>query len=71
MISVDALNKLVLLKEGTEEEETLSKIRSILTPFEYTRLDNLVDVIFTTTKDVESSIKLETTDLEEMESAEE
>jgi len=71
VISVDALNKLVLLKEGTEEAETLTKIRSILTPFEYTRLDNLVDVIFTATKDVESSIKLEANDIADIENTEE
>lgn len=59
VISAEALMKLVLLKEDTEEEETLNKIRSILTPFEYTRLDNLIDVLFTATQDVESSAKNE------------
>jgi hypothetical protein len=65
VISVDALMQLVLLKEGTEEEETLRKIRSLLTPIEYTRLDNLVDVLFTAAKDVETSSGVQESSFEE------
>jgi hypothetical protein len=54
VISVDALTKLLKLKINSDEEETTTKIRSILIPFEYTRLDNIVDVIFTAAKDVET-----------------
>lgn len=53
LISVDALVRLVALKENTEETETAAKIRSVLRPWEYTRLDALIDVMFTTAKDVE------------------
>jgi hypothetical protein len=55
LISTDALLKLVQLKEGAEEPETGRKIRSLLAPMEYTRLDQMVDVMFTTAKDVESA----------------
>ncbi|HEX8418639.1 MAG TPA: hypothetical protein VF638_01345 [Sphingomonas sp.] len=53
VISVESLIKLVLLKENTEAAETGLKMRSLLTPIEYTRLDRMVDVMFTTATDVE------------------
>lgn len=59
LISIDALISLVKIRESTDGQETIAKVRQLLTPLEYTRLDNLVDVVFTTTKDVESSIATE------------
>jgi hypothetical protein len=58
LISADALSKLVQLKENTEgtESETATKIRSLLIPKEYTRLDQMIDVMFTTAKDVEGTV---------------
>lgn len=56
LISADALIKLVRLKESSEAQETGLKIRSLLTPMEYTRLDRMVDVMFTTVSDVEQSV---------------
>jgi hypothetical protein len=53
IISAEALIKLVMLKENSDEVETGQKIRSVLSPVEYTRLDRLVDVMFTTATDVE------------------
>lgn len=55
LISAEALLKLALLKERSEELETGRKIRSVLVPVEYTRVDALVDVVFVTAKDVEDS----------------
>lgn len=55
VISAEALIKLVLLKENTEAAETGLKIRSLLTPVEYTRLDRMVDVMFTTVTDVDEA----------------
>src|SRR6476660_8388545 len=52
LISADALIKLVQLKEESESAETAGKIRSLLTPMEYTRLDQMIDVMFTTTADI-------------------
>lgn len=60
VISVDALVRLVKLKESTEEAATAAKMRNVLIPMEYTRLDALVDVMFTTAKDVESVVESET-----------
>jgi hypothetical protein len=56
LISTDALIKLVQLKEESESAETGSKIRSLLTPMEYTRLDRMIDVMFTTTADIASAL---------------
>ena len=63
LISTDALVSLVKLKESTEEQETVEKIRSVLAPVEYTKLDALVDVMFTTAKDVESAVDSEVEEL--------
>ncbi len=59
LISIDSLVSMVRLKENTEEETTSSKIRSILVPMEYTRLDNLIEIVFTAAQDVESSVESE------------
>lgn len=53
LISVDALLRLLEIKESTEEAQTAKKIRGLLKPAEYTRLDPLIDVLFTAAKDVE------------------
>ena len=50
---------MVFLKENSDEPETGAKIRSVLMPVEYTRLDGLVDVMFTTAKDLESDLTAE------------
>ena len=55
LISIDALFSLVRLKESTEGGVTGAKIRSVLSPMEYTRLDTLIDVMFTAAKDVEAT----------------
>jgi hypothetical protein len=52
LISVEALLKLVTLKENSEAPDIGLKIRSLLTPVEYTRLDRMIDVMFTTVKDI-------------------
>jgi hypothetical protein len=59
LISIDALLTLVNLKESTEAGVTGAKIRSILIPMEFTRLDTLVDVLFTAAKDVETTAEID------------
>jgi hypothetical protein len=56
LISVGALVRLARLKESTEEPSTAAKIRSLLVPMEYTRLDGLIDVLFATATDVETAL---------------
>ena len=59
VISAEALTNLIRIKENADEDTTITKIRSLLTPFEYTRLDNIIDIMFTATRDVESSLELD------------
>jgi hypothetical protein len=59
LISIDALTKLVALKETADEEEIVAKIRSLLRSFEYTRLNNIIEVMFAAAKNVESAVELE------------
>ncbi len=55
LISAEALLKLVQIKENADGFDTGRKIRSLLRPMEYTRLDAMVDVMFTATKEVEAA----------------
>lgn len=56
LISADSLAKMVLLKENSDETETGQKLRNLLRPVEYTRVDALVDVVFATATDVDQEI---------------
>lgn len=51
LISVDAIINLMEIKENLNNIKTIQQINEVLKPYEYTRLDKLIDVIFTTTKD--------------------
>ena len=66
LISSDALSKLVKLKESTDESNTARKIREILVPMEYTKLDSLIETIFTAAQDVERSVSSETQETAEV-----
>src|SRR3954447_26661351 len=57
LISAEALIKLVQLKENSDDPETGRKIRGLLTPFEYTRLDRLIDTMFTAATDIEGMVE--------------
>lgn len=52
LISVDALIKLMTLKEQVEEISITNKIHAILTPQEFTRIDGIIDLVFSTAEDV-------------------
>jgi len=54
LISVERIIKLVQVKEKSNDPATLQQIRQLLQPFEYTKIDRIIDVIFTTAADVES-----------------
>lgn len=54
LISVERLIKLVQIKEKSDDPATLHQIRQLLQPFEYTKIDKIIDVIFTTAVDVEN-----------------
>jgi uncharacterized protein Veg len=52
LISVQALLKLMSIKERLENPLVLKQIRSILTPQEFTRVDGIIDVVFLAAEDV-------------------
>ncbi len=54
LISVERLIKLVQIKEKSDDPSTVHQIRQLLQPFEYTKIDKIIDVIFTTAIDVEN-----------------
>lgn len=53
LISIDGLMKLVQIKEKSDDENTLRQIRKLLQPFEYTKVDQIIEVIFSAARDVE------------------
>ncbi len=64
IISVDALLKLVVLKESTELASA-AKIHDVLIPFEYTRVDKIIDIAFTVAEeasDSEQAVAIESTE---------
>jgi hypothetical protein len=54
LISIERLIKLVQIKEKSDEPAPIHQIRQLLQPFEYTKIDKIIDVIFTTAVDVEN-----------------
>jgi len=52
IISVESLLKLLRVKENLSDIGIVSKIQEILKPLEYTRLDRLIDIIFSTSEDL-------------------
>lgn len=54
LISAEALLKLMRVKENLSAAGTVSQIQQILKPLEYTRVDSLIDIIFTTSEDLQT-----------------
>jgi hypothetical protein len=52
LISVDALLRLMSLKEEVEDPRIIEKICAILIPREFTRVDSIIDLVFSTAEDV-------------------
>jgi hypothetical protein len=56
IIGVDGLLRLLNIKEDIDEPEVFSKISNILIPKEYTKVDGIIDIVFSTTEDLKSDI---------------
>lgn len=52
LISVDALLRLMALKEAVEDPVIARRIHDILIPREFTRLDEIVDILFSTAEEI-------------------
>jgi len=63
IISVDALLRLMSIKEEVEDPQIVQRIHNILIPREFTRLDEIADILFSATEE----IKQETVEVEEEE----
>jgi hypothetical protein len=55
LISVDALMRLMRLKESIEDPDALRRIYEILIPREFTKLDEIVDLVFSTAEDAQAT----------------
>lgn len=53
VVGVDSLLKLVRVKEKSSEDKTIEQIRELLRPFEYTRVDRILEVVFSAATDAE------------------
>src|SRR5689334_5222149 len=67
IISADALSKLVRLKENAELS-SVSKIHELLVPFEYTRLDKIIEIAFRVAEDATNAVETERADLDHVSS---
>lgn len=55
VVGVDSLVKLMQIKEKSTADATVRQIRELLRPFEYTRVDQIIEVVFDTAADVEQA----------------
>lgn len=53
LISADSLLKLLTLKETLNDNKTIQQINELLKPKEYTRIDELIELILTASKDLQ------------------
>jgi hypothetical protein len=53
IISISSLIRLLRIKESLSDESTVQKISIALRPYEFTRVDQLIDLLFLAIKDVE------------------
>jgi hypothetical protein len=52
LVSVDALARLMLLKEVVEDPRMLKKVVGVLVPQEFTRVDGIIDLVFSAAEEV-------------------
>ena len=71
LISVDGLLRLMTLKEELEDPRTLQKIHNILFPMEFTKLDEIVNLVFSTAEDIKQEEEQVTAEKDEGETDEE
>jgi hypothetical protein len=47
----------VALKKSTEQADSVKRIHELLVPFEYTRLDRIIEIAFTVTEDAKAALE--------------
>ena len=58
LISIDALLRLMRLKEELDDPKTMDKIRRVLMPQEFTKVDGIIDLVFSTAEEVKKEEEL-------------
>ncbi|MGA9779239.1 MAG: hypothetical protein WBS33_13295 [Verrucomicrobiia bacterium] len=58
LISIDGLIRLMHLKEELDDPKIMDKIRRVLTPQEFTKVDGIIDLVFSTAEDVKKEEEL-------------
>lgn len=58
LISVDALIKLMFVSEQLGDATLNDRVKRVLRPFEYTRVDDIVDLVFETQQDLDFQIQV-------------
>jgi len=56
IISINSLVKLMFLHEELDDPKLVTQIRTILHPFEYTRVDNIIDMLFDTQREADEAL---------------
>jgi hypothetical protein len=54
LISVESLTKLVQIRAKSDDQATVHQIHQLLRPFEYTKVDRIIEILFATAADVET-----------------
>ena len=62
LISIDALVRLMLLKQQVEDPAIIQKMYDLLIPREFTKLDEIVEIVFFTAEDIIEEEPAEETD---------
>jgi hypothetical protein len=55
LISVDALLRLMQIKESVDDPDTLRRVYELLIPREFTKLDEIVELVFSTAEDAKKT----------------
>jgi len=55
LVSVDALLRLMFLKEEVDNPQIIRRISEVLIPREFTKLDEIIDIVFSTAVDVKEN----------------
>ena len=58
LISIDGLLRLMRLKEELDDPKIMDKIRKVLMPQEFTKVDGIIDLVFTTAEEVKKEEEL-------------
>lgn len=56
LISVDGLLQLMSVKEEADDPQIINRIHQILVPREFTRLDEIAQILFSTTEDIKQEV---------------